>query len=264
MRRLLSVVLFCIGFYAVMGQSANATFVASGAAQSRISVVRSSIEIPSWHEKSFWPIYENYLNDGENVNSRTLRALQKVSALDVSTSFEESLHDAEQFLEARTALYRLRREYYQQMANALNGVISLQFLQTELMLDLMETAQVYNNSRWSRFRITPVGLKEDQQKTVKRNIMQSALQLSQDETDSFWKLYSIISLYAGEPSDYTPALAKRLGGDLMTLLEREQKLKEEYFYKFRNSYGPNIAARFLAWEDFYSTISKMYAWADAP
>jgi hypothetical protein len=279
MKRLLGIALLGIVGHFSYSQSGNAKFVASTVSNDRMSLVRNSVDIPSWHEKSFWPIYEAYLSQGESVSNKTYRSLEKISKIDKTSSFEESLNDPKQFFEIRNEQLAIRKEYYQQIANALNGIISFQFLQTELLLDMMESSQIYEGSRWSKYKFHPNALSEDQIKTAKRNTMTAALELSKEEAQFFWAIYdqyeeecdaflgkdySVISLYAGEPSDFTPALAKRLGTDLITLLERESKLKEDYFYKFRNSLGPNVAARFLAWEDYYSIISKMYAWADAP
>ena len=107
--------------------------------------------------------------------------------------------------------------------------------------------------------------------------MSTALSLSSTEKDAFWTVYekyeeecnavlgenySLYGLFASDAADFTPALAKRLGNDLLQVMEREQKLKEKYFMEMNVAAGPFNAARFLAWEDYYSVIAKMYAWAD--
>jgi hypothetical protein len=45
-------------------------------------------------------------------------------------------------------------------------------------------------------------------------------------------------------------------------MEREVKLKEKYFLEMNAAVGPTLAARFLAWEDYYSVVAKMHAWAE--
>ena len=60
------------------------------------------------------------------------------------------------------------------------------------------------------------------------------------------------------------ALAKRLGNDLLQVMEREIRLKERYFLEMNAIVGSVPAARFLAWEDYYSVVCKMYAWAETP
>ena len=71
-----------------------------------------------------------------------------------------------------------------------------------------------------------------------------------------------IGLFASDAADFTPALAKRLGHDLLHIMEREIRLKERYFLEMNALVGPSTAARFLAWEDYYSLVSKMHAWAE--
>lgn len=279
MRTVLSIALVSIGVSFCFGQAANVHFAASVSAADRISLVRQSVDVPSWHEKSFWPIYENYVAAGEVLSLNHYRALEKLVVVDRTTGTDESIHEGEQMLTTRNAVLQIRRQYYQEMANALNGIISLQFLQTELLLDMVEMSKVYENSSWKKFRFHPKALSPGQMKTAKRNTMTAALQLTKEEAEHFWTIYeqyeeqcdailgedySMISLYAGDPADFTPALAKRLGSDLLVLMDREAKLKEEYFYKIRNTMSANLAARFLAWEDYYSLVSKMHAWADTP
>jgi hypothetical protein len=74
--------------------------------------------------------------------------------------------------------------------------------------------------------------------------------------------YSIYGLFSSDAADFTPALAKRLGNDLLQVMEREIRLKERYYLEMNASVGSHEAARFLAWEDYYSVVAKMYAWAD--
>jgi hypothetical protein len=73
-----------------------------------------------------------------------------------------------------------------------------------------------------------------------------------------------VGYYAVEASDYTPAIAKHLGYDFLNVMKRELKLKEKYFIKINSEMGASLATRFLAWEDYYSLVNKMYAWADSP
>jgi hypothetical protein len=116
-----------------------------------------------------------------------------------------------------------------------------------------------------------------QLKEAKHNTIRSALSLTDDKAEAFWKVYtryeeecdallgedySIIGLYAVEPSDFTPGLSKRLGYDFLQLMQRETKLKEKYFRAMNEAVGSSLASRFLAWEDYYSLLSKMYAWAE--
>ena len=55
-----------------------------------------------------------------------------------------------------------------------------------------------------------------------------------------------------------------MGQDALAIMEREIKLKEKYYLKLKDQMGAVMAAKFLAWEDYYSLVSKMHAWADAP
>ena len=68
---------------------------------------------------------------------------------------------------------------------------------------------------------------------------------------------------AGEATDYPSGLAKRLGYDLLIVMGRELEVKEKYYQEMCAQTSPSLAARFLAWEDYYSVVCKMTTWAGA-
>jgi len=160
-----------------------------------------------------------------------------------------------------------------------NGVIALQFLQTEVSLDMKESSRIFEETSWRSFRFNPQTLSLKQNKTARHNTIAAALSLSADENKAFWKVYDryederdailgddygVFALYAGEASDFNAPLAKRLGYNFLNVIQREIKLKEKYFLEMNTAVGSSLAARFLAWEDYYSLITKMQAWENAP
>ena len=132
---------------------------------------------------------------------------------------------------------------------------------------------------WTEFRFHAQSLSDDKVTEAKHNMLASALAIPAEKEKAFWNLYlkyeeecdallgeeySVYSLFASDAADFTPALAKRLGYDLLQVMEREIKLKEKYFLNMNAAVGSTLAARFLAWDDYYSIVSKMYAWAETP
>ena len=265
--------------FSAFSQHAKNTLALSVSGNDRISVVKSSVHLAEWHEKSFWPLYEKYLSDAAKVYSMTYRSLQDLAETDKSTTSQEAFENGWKFLSYRNDELKLRRQYYQEVGAILNGVVALQFLQTESMMDMLESSQIYGKSAWSRYRFQFQSMPREKVNIAKHNILASAISLSPEQEDAFWNVYnryeeesdallgeaySIYSLFASDASDFTPALAKRLGYDLLHIMEREIKLKERYFLEMNATVGSSVAARFLAWEDYYSLVSKMYAWVDAP
>ncbi|MEX1238968.1 MAG: hypothetical protein WEB30_04595 [Cyclobacteriaceae bacterium] len=243
----------------------------------RISVVKSSVRLAEWHEKAFWPLYEKYLSDATKVYSQTYRSLQDLAETDASMSPEEAFENGWTLLSHRNEELLLKKKYYQEVAAILNGVVALQFLQTEAMMDMLESAEIYSKSGWKAYRFHSRAIPEDKVREAKRNTLASAMTLSPGKKDAFWaaygqyeeecdallgEAYSVYDLFAGDAADFTPALAKRLGNDLLQVMEREVRLKERYFLEINATVGSTEAARFLAWEDYYSLVSKMYAWAE--
>lgn len=269
----------CIVAQTGFGQHANNTLLLTVSGKDRISVVKSSVHLAAWHEKAFWPLYEAYLGEATDVYAAAYRSLHDLAETDATITGGEAFQNGRKLLTYRGDELELQKKYYRQVGSQLNGVIALQFLQTEAMMDMLESAQVYNKSQWQEFRFHPQSLDEAQQREAKHNIMNAALALPADKEAAFWSVYSkyeeecdallgegytIYTLFASDAADFTPAIAMRLGNDLLQVMERELKLKEKYFKKMNAEAGSTIAARFLAWEDYYSIISKMYAWAETP
>lgn len=243
----------------------------------RISVVKSSVHLAEWHEKAFWPLYERYMNDAVKVSTLTYRSLHDLTNTDQSVGDQEAFENGWELLTYRNDDLKLKKQYYQEVGAALNGVVALQFLQTEAMMDMLEASQIYGNSNWKNYRFHATSMSEDEARQAKRNLLASAVKLSPDKEEAFWSTYSkyedecdallgekfsVYSLFSSEASDFTPALAKRLGNELLQVMEREIRLKERYYLEMNATAGSVAAARFLAFEDYYSIVSKMYAWAD--
>jgi len=265
--------------WAAFGQHAKNTLALTVSGKDRISVVKSSVRLAEWHERTFWPLYEAYLTDAVKIYSATYRSLEDLAETDQSASDQEAFENGWKLLIFRNEELDMRKKYYHEVGAILNGVVALQFLQTEAMMDMLESARIYSKTDWENFRFHSQSIPPDQVNEAKRNTLASALSLPAEKQAAFWSIYSryeeecdallgdaysIYGLFASDASDFTPALARRLGHDLLHVMEREIRLKERYFLEMNATVGSSIATRFLAWEDYYSLISKMYAWADAP
>jgi hypothetical protein len=262
-----------------MGQHGKGVLGSTAARVDRIAVVKNSIDVPVWHEKSFWPLYEKYLSKDQDASALAYRALYDLANTGKNESETEAYENGRKLIDYRYAELAIRKDYFAQMGAALNGIIALQFAQTEALIDMVESSRIYEDTEWKKFRFHGHAMLPEKMLQAKHNIMKAALDLSPEEAGKFWKIYlryegecddllgegyTIFSVFAGEASDFTPALAKRLGYDFLGVTEREMKLKEKYFTEMNNTINSSVAARFLAWEDYYSLISKMYVWADEP
>lgn len=276
--RLLMTILIGLSALCVFAQEARTSLVSYNG-NDKLAIARSSIDVPAWHEKTFWPLYEGYVKTATDISKRSAIMRQTLAALDTKTSNEDAALAAENVLKQDFQALATKREYYQKISTELNGIISLQFLQGEIVMDMLESSKVYDASPLQKFKFHPAGMAESQLEKAKRATMRNALGLTKDNDYFFWNIYikyedevnavlgenySLISFFAGDPADFTPALAKRLGHDALALMEREINLKEKYYLAIKEQMGPVMAAKFLAWEDYYSLVSKMHAWADAP
>ena len=262
--------------FACYGQ---ATLVASVSGTDRLEVVKNAIHIDEWHEKSFWPLYGKYSSKYEGLSLQIYQSLNDVASIGNDVSDQEAYDYCTSLINLRYDMLNVLQQYYLEIGDEFNGIVALQFVQTETLLDMMESCRVYESTPIKQFRFHSKMISVPELKAAKYNIIAKALMLTPEQASKFYQIYaryeeevdallgddySLIGFYAGEASDYTPALAKHLGGDFLRVMKRELKLKEKYFMEFNNAIGAPTAARFLAWEDYYSVVNKMYAWADAP
>lgn len=270
-------IIFCVLALTGFSQYAKNTLAVAVSGTDRLSVVKSSVHLAEWHEKTFWPLYEKYLNDATKVYSKTYRSLKDLANVKVSTPDQDAFETGWNLLTHRNDELELRKKYYHEVGAVLNGIVALEFMQTEAMMDMLESAQIYAQSSWKAYRFQQQSLAEDEVVEAKHNIMTSALKLSKEKAEVFWPVYaryeeecdallgeaySVYNLFAVDAADFTPGLAKRLGNELLQVMEREIRLKERYFLEINAIAGSTVAARFLAWEDYYSLVSKMNAWAE--
>jgi hypothetical protein len=265
-----------IAAHACLAQMTAQTLGAS-LTSDRMVIAKNSLTIPAWHEKTFWPVYEDYVNNIANYSSSVNRTSSDFATAEFDHADNNAYEQGQKMLAARFDVLTVRQRYYSSIGASFNGIIALQFIQTEALFDMMETSALYENSRWKNFKFHPNITNAAKVKAAKHNMINAALNIPQQQAHAFWNVYNqyeeecdallgdnynMISLYSSEPSDFTPALAKRLGSDFMNVMERELKLKQKYFDQMNLFVGPTLAAGFLAWEDYYSVVSKMHAWAE--
>ncbi len=257
------------------GQSA--TFVVAVSGEDRIALAKTNIHLTEWHEKSFWSQYDNYLNKSQELSQLMYSAIAGMAIIDKSTGDQEAFDNGRKMIDQRYAQLALWQKYYAEIGVAHNGVIALQFIQTEVLLDLLQSSRTYEQAPLEKFHFY-VNDSSMSSSTEKNKTLSVALSLSKTERDPFFKVYSryehecddllgndygLIGTYAVVPTDFTPGQAKLLGYNLLEVMRREIKLKEKYFTEMNTAVGSSLAARFLAWEDYYSLVSKMDAWAHA-
>lgn len=275
MKRLYIIALLALIFDFSFSQTRVNTLSASLTGNNRLSIVKGSIVIPTWHEKNFWSLYDKYFNNAVSLSSVSYRSLRSF-AIARNAESNEVFESGRSMISNREQWLKMLEKYYNEVASDFNGVIALQFLQAESLLDMMECAHIYEQTEWKDFRFHESTINAEI-KAAKHNTIRRAVSLTPDKAEAFWRIYfsyeeecnallgdnySIVSLYAVEPSDFTPGLSKRLGYDFLHMLQRENRLKEKYFLKMSEAVGPVLASRFLAWEDYYSLTSKLYAWAE--
>jgi hypothetical protein len=278
MKSLTSLVILVFVGSIAFAQPSHRAYVSSVSTVDRLELVKNSIDLSEWHEKAFWTQYNDYLSKTQESSTHVFISIQELASVDRMLDTAEAKNRADRMFELANQELASTAEYFREIGRDHNGVIALQFLQTEIQLDLMESLFIYDETPLKQFRLRPGVMPSHRVTEVKYNVLTKALALTPAEQQVFYPIftryqvecneilgadYGVYELFAGKATDYSPGLAKRLGYDLLTLMKRELELKEKYYHEFTRHAGPMLAARFLAWEDYFSLICKMTVWADA-
>jgi hypothetical protein len=273
------VLAFLLGFISfIHAQPSQTAYVSSVSTVDRIALVRSSVELTEWHEKAFWVQYNDYLSRTQELSTQLHTSMQELASVIRESDTADAAHRAGLMLDFAHQDLKLITQSYGDISRDHNGVIALQFLQAEIQLALMEGFIVYENTTLRKFRLNPGYAATAPNGDARYNVLAKALNLTTEESEHFHPIYtryqaecddalgtnySMYELFAGPASDYSPGLAKRIGYDLLTVARREMELKKKFYQQIESAAGPVLAARFLAWEDYYSLVCKITVWSEA-
>jgi hypothetical protein len=267
------VVAMAIALNTSLAQSPESVIVASIRETSPTVSAPKSAESPAaWHDQTFWKLYDNYRDKTLTVTIREHEAVQLLSSTGKETPNDEALLNGVRMIGASLDKLILKCQHFREMSEEQNGIVALRFLQTAVMLDMVERSQIYEQSALIGHHFVPDSIEHQQRWKEKFKVMVTALELSPAEEKQFMPIflkfdqesedvvgpqYHAYGVYAGETTDFTAGLARRHGFDLLDIIEREIRLKEKYFNEISAAMGPSVAARFLAWEDYYSIQCKL-------
>lgn len=248
-------------------------------ATNRTSVIKGSFEFPEAQGQAFWPIYEQYEREQQIPSGCAFVALNTLARAQSSIKDEEAFDCVRNLIAHRYDKLSVKKQYFEQVNNQINGKMALQFLQAEELLDLMTCWSIFEGTSWQKIVADPYSVVSSDRIEEKHQIITAVLSLPETAHEKFRGLYdayesecsvllgeglSMFEQYIREVSDLTPAQASRFGSEFLSLQQKEAKLKERYFLEMNEAMGPGLAARFIALEDYFSVIGKMKVWAEAP
>jgi hypothetical protein len=216
-------------------QSVQSDFVASVSETDRIGFVRTSVPLSDWHENTFWPQYADYRENTADLSLKEYIAVQDLARESENTS-TAAYQSGNTLIERCTDELAMKSRYYAEIGQTHNGIIALKFLQTELLLDLMETSRIYDQSWIRKYRFNSNHVSEDSRWQAEYNTVIKALSLTPADVQLFLPIYidferereetigdqyDLYGLFVGEPTDFTPGLAKRQGYDLLSVMDRD-------------------------------------------
>jgi hypothetical protein len=257
----------------VFGQSPEPVFASVGAERLPVTIGKESSPA-AVHMNTFWDHYDHYRDRILSVTLREHEAVKDLAHTGRNTKNEEALLNGMRMISCSLDELLLKRVYFGDISEEKSGIFGLNFLQMEVMLDMVESSKIYEQTDLRNFHFLPDSLSADQRWKAKYGMLVQALGLTpieekiflpvfmrfdQEAEETLGEQYNVYAVFSRDPSDYTPALAKRNGYDLLDMMEREVRLKEKYFNEVNTVLGSSVAARFLAWEDYYSIQCKLSA-----
>ena len=214
-------------------------------------------------ENLFWPMYRQYEKERQMPATRTF--------LEGSDS-KDTKSFVKQIFDGQAENLSLKRQYFNRISGSLNGTLALQFLQTEALLDLMVKSQLYDSQAWEH-PLWRSEMLEDE--NVKMLSMEESLGLTKEQALRFRSLfvefefdYSRIvghqlvwfEQYVEDITDLTPAQCKKLGNEFLTMQQNELRLLERMFKSMLETFGEEVALKYMALEDYFTMAAKLQTW----
>lgn len=245
----------------------------------RIAAMRSTI-IPEQQENLFWSIYAEYLEarvTDTGCSSLAMNASNQINSwgdMLISRKADPS-SCLNEMLENLSKDVKLKEDYFKRISKAVNGSVALQFLQTETLMDLLHRSKMYEQLEWSRPDWNASLLKDE---NAKFEVIQSALEITPDQTRSFKMLFEDYQFefcriageqlfffegYVDDVTFSTPGHCNQLGSAFLQMQSDEIKLRQRFFERISSAFDANLAARFLALDDYFTSMDKLKVWSDS-
>jgi hypothetical protein len=270
MKRFLLSVLVVLYFHHAFSQQASQSQFRQEKAD-QLNILQSSLALHESQEDLFWPIYEQYEQKLSKLKESTVESLRtltlNVDEMSAFGSVQNLLLD--QHKEAA-----LKKEYFDKIIASTNGTVALQFLQGEALYDLLLKSRLYEKLQWEHPSWTPSVLKDE---LLRQSLTETTLGVMPADSTKFRTLmsdfdfdysrvvghqFAFYEQYVESASEWTPGQCKQLGNNFLKMQISEVKVKDQYFNRFNESFGPSFAARFIALQEYFNLMSKLKVWSD--
>jgi hypothetical protein len=168
----------------------------------------------------------------------------------------------------------LKKEYFEKIVASTNGTIALQFLQGEMLFDLLMKSKLYEGLNWQSPAWTPAIRKDEKAKT---RVMKFTLGITGADEARFDEIHEdfefecsrvvghqfhFFEQYLDDANDWTPGQCKKLGSAFLTMQLNELKIKERFADRINEAFGSGFAARYIGLQEYFNTMSKLKVWSD--
>jgi hypothetical protein len=237
----------------------------------QLNILKSSLALRESQEDLFWPIYEQYEQKLSELKESTFESLR---ALTLNVEEMRAFSSVQNLLLDEHKEAALKKEYFDKIVASTNGTVALQFLQGEALYDLLLKSRLYEQIQWDHPSWTPSVLKDEM---LRQSLTEITLGVVPADSTKFRTLmsdfdfeysrvvghqFAFYEQYVDNAGEWTPGQCKQLGNDFLKMQINEVKVKDRYFNKFNETFGPSFAARFIALQEYFNLMSKLKVWSD--
>jgi hypothetical protein len=234
--------------------------------------LRATLSEHEMPETIFWPLYEQYHQKSNEFETATANTLQELTSADDASNIQDLVRQSfdNQYEEAK-----LKDDYFSKVLNATNGTIALEFLQSEILFDLLLKSKLYESMAWSKPKWTATMLKDE---AAKLTVLESTLDIPASRIDRFRLIseefefdYSRVVGHQlvffenciDDVAELTPGACKKLGSNFISMLQNETKVKQKYFKLLQKEFDPLLAAKFISFQEYFFTMAKLNVWSES-
>lgn len=228
--------------------------------QERLQIVALVVDVNDIDKETFKALYSDYVAKQKQQTRCSYFMLNNLNRAAAEIDEKEAFDCITMLFAARRENARLREDFFDKIYHQMTPTVAMQFLQAELLIDLMEQHDVYEQAHLSNtIALASITANVEQMKSA---------ELTEKKYDESYEELLGESLYIFEHflqrvSDLTPVQIWHRGHEFVKLMVNENLLTQNYFEQLLTFAGWRVAADRMARIDFEHTRKKMEVWANS-
>lgn len=246
--------------FLIVGANTFAQQQARFGLKERLKIVALVVDVNDIDKEVFEALYSDYIAKQKQKTRCSYFMLNNLNRAASKIDEKEAFDCITMLFAARLENTQLREHYFDKIYHQITPTVAMQFLQAELLIDLMELDDVYNEAHLNN-TVALASMTADLEQMKSAGLTEKNYDQSYEEL--LGESLYIFEHFLQRVSDLTPVQIWHRGHEFVRLLVNENLLTQKYFEQLVNFAGWRVAADRLARVDYEHTRKKMEVWANS-